>query len=143
MSVSDNVFGYPEPIWERFRGTAFAGRFAPGTPGLIAGEAGTPAAKSVLRLEFRVEAGTVLDARFQAYGCPTSIAVGRWIAECSVGQPVQALAGIDARRLRAELEIPDQRAHCALMGEDAIRAALRPEASSLSGLEDRREGLAP
>lgn len=125
MNPADNPFNYPEPVWERFHGTAFVGRFEPGTPGLVIGEAGTPAARSMLRLEFRVEDGCVSEARFQAYGCPSSIAVGRWIAEFATGKPVQALAGVSASRLRAELEIPDERAHCALMGEDALRAALK------------------
>lgn len=122
--LSDNPYGYAEPIWRHFAQPRHAGSFAPGTAGLVRGEAGSPAVRSLLRIELRFEAGRVAEARFKAYGCPTSIAVGDWIADWAVGRDVAALRGLDAAQLRATLEIPEDRAHCALMGEDALRAAL-------------------
>lgn len=120
----DNVFAYPAPVWRRFVETPQAGRFAAGTPGVCSGRAGTPAARSVLEIQLRFEGDRVVDARFRAYGCPSSIAVGSWIAEWSLGRRRAELAGLDTRQLRAALEIPEDRAHCALMGEDALRAVL-------------------
>jgi NifU-like protein involved in Fe-S cluster formation len=120
----DNPFGYPEPIWQRFESAPHAGRFADGTPGVASGRAGTAAARSVLELQFRCENGRVVDARFRAYGCPSSIAVGSWIAEWAIGRGYEELNGITAARLREALEIPEDRAHCALMGEDAVKATL-------------------
>lgn len=125
MTVSSaNPFGYGAAIWQLFREAPRAGRFDPATPGLVVGEAGTPAARGRLRVELRVDGGRVADARFQAYGCPTTIAVGACAAAAAIGRTVAELRGISAAWLRAELEIPDARAHCALMGEDAVRAAI-------------------
>jgi hypothetical protein len=73
----DNPFGYSGAVWTLFQQPGRAGRFAEGTPGVVGGRATTRAARSVLQLWFRVENGQVRDARFQAYGCPTSIAVRR------------------------------------------------------------------
>jgi NifU-like protein involved in Fe-S cluster formation len=124
-SLADaNPFGYPEPIWRWFRSAPRAGEFAPGTPGVVTGEAGSKAARSRLRLQLRLAGGRVRDARFRAYGCPTSIAVGAWLADWAVGKDRVELAALSAARLRQELEIPEERAHCALLGEDALRAIL-------------------
>jgi NifU-like protein involved in Fe-S cluster formation len=123
-STETNPFGYAEPIWELFTHPPQVGEFPPGTAGVVSGEAGSKAARSVLRLQLRLELGRVADARFRAYGCPSSIAVGGWIARWSLGKTVDELRGLRAAELRQALEIPDDRAHCALLGEDAVRAAL-------------------
>ena len=120
----DNPFGYPAPVWQRFRAPARAGAFPAATPGLVTGEAGIRSAQSLLRLQFVFKDGRVADARFRAYGCPTSIAVGAWIAEWAIGRRVDELRRLSVAQLRAELEIGDDRAHCAVMGEDVIRALL-------------------
>lgn len=119
MSV-ENVHDYPAPVWRRFRQPAHAGRFAD-EAGVIRAEAGSPAARSVLRLELKLEGGRVAEARFMAYGCPTAIAVGDWLAERLLDSAAADWAGIDAERIRGALEIPDDRVHCALMGEDVLR----------------------
>jgi len=119
----DNPFGYAEPVWALFQQAPRAGSFAPETAGVATGEAGTPAARAMLRLQFRISDDRVVDARFRAYGCPTSIAVGAWIADWSFGRSVEEVAALTAADLRRALEIPDDRAHCALMGEDALHAA--------------------
>ncbi|HWY25932.1 MAG TPA: iron-sulfur cluster assembly scaffold protein [Nevskia sp.] len=123
-STESNPFGYPEPIWQLFTHPPHLGEFEPGTPGVVTGEAGSKAARSVLRLQLRFEGGKVVETRFRAYGCPNSVAVGGWIAEWSRGKTAAELGALRAAELRQALEIPDDRAHCALLGEDALRAAL-------------------
>lgn len=131
ISNLENPFGYSAPIWQRFTDPSRSGRFAPETSAVFSGEAGTPAARSVLRLQFRFENGCVADARFQAYGCPTSIAVGAWLAEWAIGKSLSGLRGLRLSEMRTALEIGDDRAHCAVMGEDALLALLvqYPESS--------------
>ena len=116
-----DAFGYGDKVWRRFTAAARSGAF----PGAASGAATTPASKGELRLHLKVESGRVADARFQAYGCPTTIAVGDWLAEHAAGRPVAELAGLNAPQIRSALEIPDERAHCAFLGEDALKAALQ------------------
>jgi NifU-like protein involved in Fe-S cluster formation len=123
-STETNPFGYADQIWRLFQEAPRAGAFPPGTPGVVSGEAGSKAARSVLRLELRFEGGKVADAKFRAYGCPNSIAVGAWIAGWALGKGTAELACLRAADLRQALEIPDDRAHCALLGEDALHIAL-------------------
>ncbi|MDB5987044.1 MAG: aminotransferase class V-fold PLP-dependent enzyme [Nevskia sp.] len=119
-----NPFAYSAPIWQRFSAPFRAGRFADGTAGVVSGQAGTPAARSVLKLQLQFVAGRVADGRFQAYGCPTSIAVGAWLVEWAIGKSAAELRGLSLAELRGTLEIADDRAHCAVMGEDAVLALL-------------------
>lgn len=119
-----NPYGYPPAIWRLFNETPRAGAFPADAAGVIVAEAGTPAARARLRLSLRLDGERVAEARFQAYGCPTTIAVGAWLAGWAEGRTLAELAGIRAGELRAALEIPEDRAHCALLGEDVLRAAL-------------------
>jgi len=120
-----NVYGYAEPIWQRFRAPRHAGRLAPG-PRVVVAEAGSAAARSLLRLHAELDdAGQVSRARFQAYGCPTAIAVGEWLAERLEDTPRAGWAALDAATIRELLEIAEDKAHCALMGEDVLRALLQ------------------
>jgi len=118
-----NAFGYPAPIWRRFREPLHAGVLE----GATKARASTPASKSLIELAFRIDGeGRVSEARFQAYGCPTTIAVGEWLAEQAQGRAIEDLRGIDAQDIRAALEIPDDRAHCAILGEDLLKQLLKP-----------------
>lgn len=118
-----NPFGYPEPVWRLFTQTPGAGTLA--GPGVLTGEAATPASKSRLRLQVKMGPARIDDARFLAYGCPTTIAVGAWLAGRVVGRRVAELAGIDAESIREALEIPEDRTHCALLGEDVLKSLMK------------------
>ncbi|MES0874381.1 iron-sulfur cluster assembly scaffold protein [Sinimarinibacterium thermocellulolyticum] len=121
----DNVFAYPDPVWRRFVAPARSGRL--NTADALCVQARTPAAAAVLELSLR--AGPPAQARFRAFGCPVTIAVGAWLAEVLETEGVAALQRIDAAHILSTLEIPQDRAHCALLGEDvvlALRKALNP-----------------
>jgi cysteine desulfurase len=115
-----NAFGYAEPIWQRFSAPTHAGELQ--GEGVLSAEAGSPAAKSQLRLQVKLGQGLVTEAAFRAYGCPTAIAVGEWLATGLVGKKPADWPQLTASKIRQALEIPDDRAHCALMGEDVVRA---------------------
>lgn len=117
----DNVFGYPEPIWQRFVAPTRAGHLD--GDAVVQARVGTPSAKAELELSLR--SGPPVVARFRAFGCPVTIAVGDWIAERLELDGLAALQTISAAHLRNALEIPEDRAHCSLLGEDLILALRR------------------
>lgn len=123
-ALPPNPHGYPPVVWRLFNQTPLSGDFDARDADVVVAEMRTPAARSVLRLALRHAQGRVIDARFRAYGCPTTIAVGAWIAQWSLGRPLAELAALDAADLREALEISDDRAHCSLLGEDALKAVL-------------------
>lgn len=114
-----NPFGYSDPVWQLFRETPRAGVLEGGA---ITGSATTPASQARLQLQVRLTGDRVSDARFQAYGCPTTIAVGAWLAGQAVGRTLADLAALRAADIRQALEIPEDRLHCTLMGEDALKS---------------------
>lgn len=117
--MSENPFDYSEQVWRLFSETPRSGDLE--GPQVVAGTAETRANNSQLRLTARLAAGRVEDARFRAYGCPTAIAVGAWLAGWLIGRRVEELS-IRVADIRQALEIPEDRLHCALLGEDAIKS---------------------
>ncbi|MGH8482255.1 MAG: iron-sulfur cluster assembly scaffold protein [Nevskiaceae bacterium] len=115
-----NPFGYSDAVWRLFTETPRAGELA--GPHVRTGTAQTPASRSRLHLQARLAGERIEDARFRAYGCPTAIAVGAWLAERAVGRSLSELAAIGAGEIRQALEIPEARLHCALLGEDAVKS---------------------
>jgi NifU-like protein involved in Fe-S cluster formation len=122
MNALLNPFGYGELVWRLFNEAPHAGSFPANVSDVVSATASTPAAKAALRLQARLHDRKVAEARFRAHGCPTTIAVGAWIADWMIGRDVEELPRLEAATLRAALEIPDDRAHCALVGEDALKA---------------------
>jgi NifU-like protein involved in Fe-S cluster formation len=123
----NNVFDYPAGVWTRFRQTPHAGRFDDSEPGVTSAQAGSVAVRSLLRMHVKRSADGRARARFQAYGCPTAIAVGEWLCEQIEARGLAALAGLKAPDIRQALEMSEDRIHCALMGEDVLTALQRTQ----------------
>ena len=115
-----NPFGYSEPVWRLFTELPRAGVLAGSR--VLRGTAATPANRNRLELWLRMDGERIEDARFQAYGCPATIAVGGWVCEQAIGSTLAELALIRGKDIRQALEIPEDRLHCALLGEDAIKS---------------------
>jgi NifU-like protein involved in Fe-S cluster formation len=59
--------------------------------------------------------------RFRAYGCPALLAAADLAAEQLEGQPMEALARLEARALAAQLALPPEKLGRLLLIEDAAR----------------------
>ncbi|HSW12147.1 MAG TPA: aminotransferase class V-fold PLP-dependent enzyme [Solimonas sp.] len=116
-----NDHGYPAAVWAAFADPAHAGRELPGA---VEASAGSPAGAQRLSLMAELRDGRVARAGFRAYGCPATLAVGEWLAAWLEGRRPEELQ-LSAADLRTELEINDDKSHCALLGEDAVLALRR------------------
>ncbi len=120
---TDNAFDYPAPVWAQFlEAGSNSGEFAPGTPGVQTMRVENRASASWLALHLRLVDERIREARFTAFGCPVGIAVGHWLATQAVGKSAAELRALTATELCRALEIPDDKLHCALMGEDALKS---------------------
>ena len=120
---ADNVFDYPAPVWAQFiEASSNSGEFAAATPGVQTVRVENRASASWLALHLRMLDGQVAEARFTAFGCPVGIAVGHWLATQAVSKSPAELRVLSAAQLCRALEIPDDKLHCALMGEDALKS---------------------
>lgn len=114
---------YSPQIWERFRDPRYAGTLSGAD--VVCGESRTPASKAVLRLQVRLAEGRIQAARFQALGCPSTIAAGDWLCEWLEGRALSATASLTAGSLAEALALAPVRRHCAVLADDALHAALR------------------
>ena len=123
VPATENVFAYPDAVWQTFLKAADrAGRFPDDGAPTISLKAESRATGSSLGLQLRLQAdGRVAEARFQALGCPVGIAVGAWLAAWAPGKELAELRILKLADLRRALEIPEDKLHCGLMGEDLLR----------------------
>jgi cysteine desulfurase len=87
------------------------------------GEAGSVAQEAWVRFHLAFEGATVKAARFQAYGCPHTLAVAAWLAERLPGRT--DLPGMPAD-WASDLSVPTEKLGRLLIVEDALRAAFWP-----------------
>jgi NifU-like protein involved in Fe-S cluster formation len=129
---------YSPEIWRRFRAPRHAGVL--GGAGVCLGEARTPASTAVLRLYLEIAAGHIRCARFQALGCPSSIAAGDWLCEWLEQRSVAEAARLAASELAEALALAPERRHCAVLAEDALRAGLQAWQSQAESKCHKAEG---
>lgn len=117
---------YSNALMDHFEHPRHVGEFDGSAAEVGTGDAGTRETGGVLRVQIRVdENGRVADACFKAYGPPALIAAGSWLAETLRGGTLEQAESITHQPLAAALALPPARLHCALLAEDAIRAAIQ------------------
>jgi cysteine desulfurase len=93
-------------------------------PGVIRGEAGGAEQQTWVRFHVRIEGGTVRDARFQAYGCPHTLAVIAWLTRQLPGRTLSGLSVGEPAEWARALEVPVEKLGRLLVVEDALHACL-------------------
>jgi len=108
-------------------GTA-AGGWATAPPGspatVVSGEGGGPGQDTWVRFQLLIEAGTVKDARFQAFACPHTTDVAAWLCEQLPGRGRAALIPGSPAAWAAVRAVPVEKLGRLLVVEDALRACL-------------------
>lgn len=96
----------------------------PNGPGVIRGEARDADTQTWVRFHLLVEDGIVRDARFEALGCPHTLAVMAWLTGRLPGREMAGLElGTPAAWAEA-LEVPVEKLGRLLVVEDALQACL-------------------
>jgi hypothetical protein len=96
-----------------------------GTGGnVVHGEAGSVAQGTQIRFFWQVEGAQIRAARYQAYGCPYTLAACEWISRSLPGRPQSRPWPGDPHDWARSLGAPPERLGRFLVIEDALRAAL-------------------
>lgn len=90
------------------------------------GQVGTQAEGAVLRLQVQVDPdGIIRAARFKAYGCGATIAAGSLATQRLQGGTLDDALALDAGAFAQALSLPPVKMYCAMLAEDAIKAAVQ------------------
>jgi nitrogen fixation protein NifU and related proteins len=117
---------YSEKVVEHFENPRNVGSFDKGDPSVGTGMVGTPASGDVMKLQIKVNprTGLIEDAKFKTYGCGSAIAATSLASEWVKGKSLDEALAIRNTRIAEELALPPVKVHCAILAEDAIKAAV-------------------
>ena len=119
MTAGETV--YSALVLEHFERPHNVGVF-PKQADVISARAGRREQGAEFRLSARVANDVVIDARFEAYGCPHCIAAGSLVTTQLVGQCRDDLQRWTWKQLAQLLEVPTAKRGRLLILEDAVRA---------------------
>ncbi|KAL8352443.1 hypothetical protein RB601_002653 [Gaeumannomyces tritici] len=88
------------------------------------GLVGAPACGDVMKLQIRVDNGTITDAKFKTFGCGSAIASSSYLTELVKGMSIEDAGKIRNTDIANNLHLPPVKLHCSMLAEDAIRAAI-------------------
>ena len=111
-----------------------AGSFPPDTPGVSTGTAGS-ASGPLVRIQAQIDPETsrVLEARFKAFGCASTIAACSLVTSRVRGMSLDDAALLGVGEVQAAMGLPPDKRHCAELAIEALRKALTDARSGQRG----------
>jgi nitrogen fixation NifU-like protein len=120
----DGNMAYSEKVVDHFNNPRNMGSFKKEEPGVGTGIVGAPECGDVMKLQIKVENGTIVDAKFKTFGCGSAIASSSLSTEWLKGKTIQDAEKIKNTEIVQELNLPPVKIHCSVLAEDAIKMAL-------------------
>jgi NifU-like protein involved in Fe-S cluster formation len=101
--------------------------------GAFRGAAGSRRSGTWVQFDLQVNSGTIQAARFQAFGCPHTIAVAAWVIEQAVGRDLRDALPETVEGLSQRFAVPIEKRGRLLIIEDAWAAAAAAAAARPGG----------
>ena len=115
---------YSDKVVDHFNNPRNMGSFKKDDAGVGTGIVGAPECGDVMKLQIKVENGTIVDAKFKTFGCGSAIASSSLSTEWLKGKTLQEAGKIKNTDIVQELNLPPVKIHCSVLAEDAIKMAL-------------------
>ncbi|MFR4394621.1 MAG: iron-sulfur cluster assembly scaffold protein, partial [Ruminococcus callidus] len=90
------------------------------------GQVGSARCGDTMKIYLKIQDGIITRATFETFGCGTAIASSSMATVLITGKPLsQALALTNQAVAEALDGLPEQKLHCSVLAEQAVRAAVR------------------
>ena len=89
------------------------------------GEVGNPACGDMMTFYIKVKDDTIVDVKFQTFGCVAAIAVSSMVSEMAKGKRLDEAKKITNKLVAETLGgLPQNKLHCSNLGADALALAI-------------------
>ena len=114
---------YTETVMDHFTHPRNVGEI-PDADGV--GEVGNAKCGDIMKMYLKIKDNVIEDVKFETFGCGTAIASSSMATVLITGKPLsQALALTNQAVAEALDGLPEQKLHCSVLAEQAVRAAVR------------------
>ena len=114
---------YSEKVMEHFTNPHNVGKLddADGV-----GEVGNAKCGDIMTIYLKIEEDTIVDAKFETFGCGSAIASSSMATELIKGKPVSEARQLTNKAVAEALDgLPDYKMHCSVLAQEAIESALK------------------
>ncbi len=115
---------YGPQVLEHYLHPRNVGSFDAADPCVGTALVGSPELGQILKLQIRLDGATIESACFRAFGCGEAIAAGSLATEWLPGRSLDQALAIGSQDFVQALGLAADKLHCALLAQDAIRAAV-------------------
>ena len=89
------------------------------------GEVGNAKCGDIMKMYLKIEGDTVVDAKFETFGCGSAIASSSMATELIKGKPISEALQLTNKAVAEALDgLPAYKMHCSVLAEEAIQSAL-------------------
>lgn len=90
------------------------------------GEVGNAKCGDIMKIYLKIEDDTIVDAKFETFGCGSAIASSSMATELIRGKPVSEAMTLTNQAVVEALDgLPTHKIHCSVLAEEAIKLALK------------------
>ncbi len=116
---------YSEKVLDHYENPRNVGKFEI-KQNIGTGMVGSPSSGTVIQLQIKVNEKQVIeDACFKTFGCGSAIAASSLVTELIKGKTLDKALDVKNVLIVNELELPPSKIHCAILAEDAVKAAIQ------------------
>ncbi len=113
---------YSEKVMDHFRHPRNVGSIE-NADGI--GEVGNPVCGDIMKIYLKIENDTIVDVKFETFGCGSAIASSSMATELIMGKPLSEALQLTNRAVTEALDgLPAHKLHCSVLAEEAIKAAI-------------------
>ena len=90
------------------------------------GEIGNAKCGDIMKIYLKIENDTIVDCKFQTFGCGSAIASSSMATEMIMGKSIHEALELTNKAVAEALDgLPAHKMHCSVLAEEAIKSALK------------------